>query len=722
MTAGESTTTYSWFGHRTSRRDLLRLVAPFLALLYIWWLSAMPIQPLLNLALVIYALLQLSLIFIRRRPRTTVFTSNVPTTTWIAVGIDLLFSLVLLSQAPTLGSVVYPLYILLILRALSTSRRLPLALVLPFLFGPIYVYVKQVGLFALPGLALDPIAEWGLLSGSLAIGTAAIWASALQQRLNGALRQELRTERMGREARIGDLERSANDLRSRMRQLHALEEGLRVITSTLSLDEVLNQIVDSTVQMLGSSRVHGMALSLQQGGEFDHRLFMLKSAKGYDWAVSLTRRAMLQEVPIIITDAALDGELAETIPQGMRSVLCVPLFVGDGPAEGALTVVSASASAFSSSDARHLTALSMQAGIAINNAELHNRLSQQQQLLHSVIRDINDGLVVIDTHSQVVITNPQGQALLDELSQSQPLADQLIELADRIRSEGKLTLMVEMYFKQNDDAGQFYQAYASLVRYDEHDEPLVAIVLHDITAQKLEERSRSEFISMVAHELRNPLNSLNGFIKVVLRGQAGALTALQTEFLTIADGQVELLKSRISEFLEYNRVEAGQLTLEPRWNDLSLLVAGTATRLGLQAEQNGIRLANAVEMNLPECIFDSERIGQVLNNLIENAIKATPPGGSITLRSELHQNEVWIRVCDTGVGIPKDEQDKIFQRFYRAHNRASSKGNHLGLGLTICQQIVVGHNGRIWVESEEGRGSCFSFALPLTPREVLVSQ
>jgi signal transduction histidine kinase len=112
----------------------------------------------------------------------------------------------------------------------------------------------------------------------------------------------------------------------------------------------------------------------------------------------------------------------------------------------------------------------------------------------------------------------------------------------------------------------------------------------------------------------------------------------------------------------------------------------------------------------------------VLNNLIENAIKATPPGGTITLCSELHSEEVWVRVYDTGVGIPKDEQNKIFQRFYRAHNRASSKGNHLGLGLTICQQIVVGHNGRLWVESEEGSGTCFTFALPLTPREVTVNQ
>jgi signal transduction histidine kinase len=218
---------------------------------------------------------------------------------------------------------------------------------------------------------------------------------------------------------------------------------------------------------------------------------------------------------------------------------------------------------------------------------------------------------------------------------------------------------------------------------------------------------------MVSHELRNPLNSLNGFIKVVLQGRAGALTSLQHEFLQIADDQIEQLKGRIAELLEFNRLDAGRLALNPQWNDLPLLTTGTIARLRLQAEQSGVTLINEVDDSLPECFFDSERIGQVLTNLIENAIKATPPGGSITVRSELHETEIWMRVCDTGVGIPVEEQSKIFQRFYRVHNRTSSMGNHLGLGLAICQQIVEGHKGRIWVESDEGRGSCFSFSLPL---------
>jgi signal transduction histidine kinase len=670
-----------------------------------------------------YSLVHLALITYRRRLKAIGRTAALSSISWAAVVADAVFAVLLLNQASLLGEVVFPLHILLIMRALSSYRRLSIATLVPFLFGPLYLFAEHIAGTGAAEPSLSLLAAVGLLFGSLGIGATAIWAGAAQQHVNAALRQELRSERAGREARISDLERSANDLRARMRQLHALEEGLRVITSTLSLDEVLAQIVDSTVQMLGSARTHGMVLSLESEGAFDHRLFMLDDPKGGAWATSIARRAIQQQVPLIIADAALDTDLVATLPDGVHAILCVPLFVGDGPAQGTLTVVSTDRSAFSSSDARHLSALAMQAGIAIHNAEMHSRLRQQQRLLEAVVRDINDGLVVVDSRSQIILSNPIGRSLLESTTDvHQPILTQLLALSSSIRAESRATLMSELHLKREDDETELvYQAFGSQVRHDESEAPLVAIVLRDITQQKEEERSRTEFISMVSHELRNPLNSLNGFIKVVLRGQAGALTPLQHEFLAIADGQVELLKSRIGELLEYNRVEAGQLVLDPQWNDLSLLVAGTTTRLGLQAQQAGITLVNEVAPNLPECPFDSERIGQVLNNLIENAIKATPPGGSITLRSELYEDEVWIRVSDTGVGIPAEEQSKIFQRFYRAHNRSSSRGNHLGLGLAICQQIVAGHHGRLWVESEEGCGSCFTFSLPLAGREAVLN-
>jgi two-component system, NtrC family, sensor histidine kinase KinB len=712
--------TRPWFA--PSRRDIIRGFAPILGLAVAWSFStAIPPYPVLA-GLVLYALIQLGLTALRRGATRLAASATRKTLEWGSVGCDALFCALLISQAGTLGGTVYPLYMVIALRSISAYRRLPAAVMIPFVFGPLYLFTHQLSQPNPAASALERFSRWGLLFGSLSFGAIAIWISAAQQRMNAALRKELRAEQLENEARVGDLERSANDLRARMRQLHALEEGLRVITSTLSLDEVLNQIVDSTLQMLGTARVQGMVLSLQVDDAFNHRLFMLANDNTPTWASSLARRAMQQQVPLIIGDTANDAAIASTMPEGLRAALCVPLFVGDGPPQGALTVVTSELAAFSSSDARHLTALAMQAGIAIHNAEMHSRIGQQQRLLEAVVRDINDGLVVIDARSQIVLTNPLGRALLENEQDSQQIQTQLFALAASLRVENKPALACELRLKHEEESEQVFQALGSQVRQDESEEPLVAIVLHDITAQKAEEQSRTEFISMVAHELRNPLNSLNGFIKVVLRGQAGALTALQHEFLEIADGQVEQLKSRISELLEYNRVEAGRLILNPQWNDMSLLVAGAATRLSLQAEQNGLKLINEAASDLPDCIFDSERIGQVLNNLIENAIKATPPGGTITLRSELYEEEVWIRVCDTGVGIPADEQTKIFQRFYRAHNRASSKGNHLGLGLAICQQIIASHNGRLWVESEEGHGSNFTFALPLITREAVVNE
>ena len=722
MIAGDAITARARPWLAANRRDIKRALAAVAMLGLAWWLSALALPASVWYGTIAYGLVHLSLVIYQRYSRAVGRPSKDGAVVWLAIGADAIFALGLIGYTSVQGRDVYPLYLVLLLRALSSYRRVPISAIIPFMFGPVYVYTHQFQVARLGQIPLDRLTGWGLLLGSLGIGAIGIWAGAAQQRVNSALRHELRAERLAREARIADLERSANDLRARMRQLHALEEGLRVITSTLSLDEVLNQIVDSTVQMLGSARVHGVVLSLESAGGFDQTLCMVDNTADAAWAALLARRAIEQQVPLVIGDVSLDAELARLMPVTVRSALCVPLFAGGGPAQGALTVVSTSTSAFSSSDARHLTALALQAGIAIHNAELHSRLRQQQRLLEAVVRDINDGLIVVDARSQIVLINPIGRQLLEGTDDTQQAMSQLLALCSSIRGEDRPTLMSELHLKQADgEIERVYQAFGSQVRHDESEELLVAIVLRDITQQKEDERSRTEFISMVSHELRNPLNSLNGFIKVILRGQAGALTALQHEFLEIADGQVEQLKSRISELLEYNRVEAGKLVLDPRPGDLSLLVTGTATRLALQAEQAGLTLVNEIAPNLPECTFDSERIGQVLNNLIENAIKATPPGGTITLRSELYEDEVWVRVCDTGVGIPAEEQSKIFQRFYRAHNRASSKGNHLGLGLAICQEIVAGHRGRLWVESEEGHGSCFTFALPLTPVEAAVN-
>lgn len=703
--------------------QITRALAMPIAVCGAWWFAATPLPSFVWSALIVYALVQLVLLRRVRQAAGRAVSLGYGLALATNAGLALF---VLLYQAILPPNGIYPIFSLIALHTLAIYQQLPVAILVPFLLGPTYLFSQALQQPTPASTTWEQQAQWVLLLSSLGFGVAAIWLHAAQQRINQALRQSLHEAHGAAELRIAQMERIANDLRARMREQYALEEGLRVVTSTLSLDDVLSQIVDSAIQVLGADRVQGIVLSLEDDGVFEHRTSLYDDAADGPWKDLLANRTLQQQVPLIINDVLQDSELAPALPYTIRSALSVPLYAAGGAPRGTLTVVSTERSAFSSGDARHMIAFAMQAGIAIGNAEMHSRIRQQQDLLESVMHDMSDGLVVVDAQQEVVLTNPLGRALLDRHTTTVPVREQLLGLAASVHASTNALLTSEIHLEQaevqHEEAHEAYLALASQVRQSDGSEPLTAIVLHDITSQKAEEHARTEFISMVAHELRNPLNSLNGFVKIVLQGRAGPLNEMQREFLEIADNQIERLKGRISELLEFNRLEAGRLVLNPQVSDLPMLVASTLTRLSLQAEQSGIQLINAIRSDFPECVFDAERVGQVITNLVENAFKATPPGGSVTLSAAVHNDEIHVRVQDTGVGISAEDHSKIFQAFYRAHDRASSHGNHLGLGLAICKQIIDGHQGRIWVESEEGKGTSFTFALPLHPMERAVNE
>lgn len=713
MIAGETLTRQLPYWLVERRERLTHLFAPVPALALVLWLSLAGLPETLWMALIGYASIHLWLFWmVHGRPNSGAV--RLRHIDWASILVDALLSVVALSVADSLLGFL-PLYVLIAWRAISGYGRNQATTAILFALGPIFLF--QLLLSRAGDAALTASEQWGaagILAGSLGCGIVAIMSSARQKASINQLKIELQRERNTREARVEELEHLANELRMRMRERHALEEGLRAITSTLSLDDVLEQILDSTVQTFGADRTHAVVLTLRTDGSLNNRMFARNQQLQAQWVEPLIRRVMRDQTPVVVADSALDPELGEISKIGLRSIICVPLFVGDGPPRGALTVVSATFAAFSSSDARHLSAFAAQAGIAIGNAELHSRLRRQQHLLQAVLRDINDGLVVLDKDDNVVLANPIGQALLNDASAAQPWLERMRELASRLSDDGRPVASPEWIVgdPECEEGCIVYQAVASRVRTDDDLPDLTAIVLHDITDHKAEERARMDFISMVSHELRNPLHTLNGFVKLVLQGRAGPLTPVQQDFLSMADEQIEQLSRRVSELLEYNRFKAGRLALQPDVGDLSLLIAGTVNRLKLQAEQQQISLINETPQ-LPLCQFDNQRIGQVLTNLIENAIKATPAGGTISVSAEVHDQEVRVRVSDTGVGIPASELSKIFQRFYQVAKHRRAHGTNMGLGLAICQQIVEGHGGRIWVESEEGVGTTFTFTLPL---------
>lgn len=702
---------------RSNLRERLRAILPLPVLALAWWFAAMPLSPLVTLGMVAYAAANLLLLALLRHAAVAAQPHRTLALLILSALSDAALAGWLLAYAGPLSLGIFPIYVMFGMKALHYRRKFLWVLLVPALLGPFYLstlYLQDRGPAGLS--AEQSLAYWGLVLGSVVFVGLLLLLSEYRLRESRRLNQQIAQQEAEHAERVRELESANNDLRVRIRRQQALEESLRAITGSLSLDDVLSQILDSMLQMLGTTRVSAAALSLTDASGFAHRVVKSDPQAPAGWADPLARHVVDQNEPVVVGDALQERLWRDLQRHGVMSALSVPLVDPDGTVRGALTVVSPQRHAFTLTEARHLTSFSIQANVAINNAELHTALANQRVLLEAVLRDIGDGLVVLDHQGRAVLSNPSAaQALQHNDAYNGGLRTEIAQISAELRAR-RAPLLSRTLKVGDDDHERHYQLYASLVHSGEHDNEHVAIVLHDITDQKLQERTRVEFISMVSHELRNPLNTLNGFLKVVLQGKAGELNELQREFLGLADSQADALKGRITELLEFNRLESGRMRVQPQWSDLTDLILQICARFRIQADQFGLSLDYHLPDHIPTLLMDSDRIGQVITNLIENAMKATPAGGTIVVSATVLDAEVQVHVRDTGVGIPAEQQEKIFSRYYRLEDRNSQHGVHLGLGLSICQQIVEGHNGRLWVESTVGEGSQFTFSLPIVKR------
>ncbi len=247
----------------------------------------------------------------------------------------------------------------------------------------------------------------------------------------------------------------------------------------------------------------------------------------------------------------------------------------------------------------------------------------------------------------------------------------------------------------------------------------VVIAINDITKRKEAEEKikeameiKSQFISMVSHELRTPLASMKEGIAIVLDGVAGEINDEQKNFLNIAKRNVDRLALLINDVLDFQKLEAGKIRANIQENDINEVVGEVQKTMLSSAKKKGIDILLELDDNLPKIRFDRDKIIQVLTNLIDNAIKFTAEQGQVSVCVQQQDEELVIRVNDTGMGTPKDALPKIFDRFYRVH-RPGKQIQGTGLGLAIVKKIVLMHGGRIEVESEVGQGSTFTVFLPL---------
>jgi two-component system phosphate regulon sensor histidine kinase PhoR len=336
-------------------------------------------------------------------------------------------------------------------------------------------------------------------------------------------------------------------------------------------------------------------------------------------------------------------------------------------------------------------------------------LDSQTARLSTVLEQLTDGVLIADSHGQVQFANPAAHKLFDTKTPlNHSVAEvvrnhQLIETWRRCQQTREMqSESVELPMRR-----QFLQ----LIAIPDSHEGGSLLLVQDLTRVRRLETVRRDFISNVSHELRTPLASLRALTETLQNGALSDPTA-GPRFLGRISTEVDALTQMAQELLDLSRIESGQVELVLAPVSPKQLLLTAMDRMKMQAERAGLKLSLGCADDLPHVRADRARLEQVLVNLIHNAVKFTKPGGEISLEAGSVIGAIRCAVRDTGAGIPAESLSRIFERFYRVD--ASRTGSGTGLGLSISKHIIEAHGGKIWAESEEGRGSVFYFEIPIT--------
>ena len=363
-----------------------------------------------------------------------------------------------------------------------------------------------------------------------------------------------------------------------------------------------------------------------------------------------------------------------------------------------------------------------------------DELSEDRAQLLAMLTSMVEGVMVLDYRSHVLQVNPALERMFGitraeargrpcaELFRNQQLNDLVTAiLRSRTNHEDEIVLAL---------AGRCLHVEASVAGGERENEACVVLVFHDITELRRLEKIRKDFVANVSHELRTPLTSIKGYVEALLDG-AKDDPASSVKFLDIILKQSDRLNLIIEDLLELSKIESGGVFFKEEPLDLRPIIDRTLAMIKLIADKNGHRLVSSIDETLPPIAGDEGRLVQVLTNLLDNAVKYTPAGGTITVRAKLLPEigttgsagrTIELSVADTGIGIPEQDRPRVFERFYRVDKARSRELGGTGLGLAIVKHIVEGHGGQVWVEANQPRGSRFVVRFPVSTNARLPTQ
>lgn len=555
------------------------------------------------------------------------------------------------------------------------------------------------------------------------------------------------------------------EARQRATQLEAIAELGRRITSILDFDELLSQVVELIHHTLGYYHVHVFlvdeaskeAVFRAGSGEVGQLIEERGSVRLRVGEQGITGWVAGSGLSLLVNDVSQEPRYVpdDALP-ATKSELAVPLKIGQRVI-GVLDVQSDELNAFDLDDVAVLQTLGDQVAIAIENARLFEELEEHKATLEERVRErteelaaalrhqkieadktraivegIADGVMVFDANHKVIMVNPTAESMLDlpvPIALGQDMRDLIKEAEEAFDREAALKVLTVLSAlvgsRERLEAGEsltqtrfqigertITASFTPVALADAGPFNVVA-VFRDITKEAEIDRMKSEFLSMAAHELRAPMTSIKGYSDMLLLGLAGEYDERQKQFLNTIKANVNRVMEMVNEFSEISRLETGALKLDIKPLHLDDLVSEVVVSLRPEIEAKEVNLTVEVPPDLPEVWGDRTRIIQILTNLVTNAYKYTPERGRIAITAQWVDDVVQVDVADTGIGIAPQDQARLFTRFFRADHPGVRRVAGTGLGLSIAKSIVEMHGGRIWVESQLGEGSTFSFTLPL---------
>jgi signal transduction histidine kinase/DNA-binding response OmpR family regulator len=342
----------------------------------------------------------------------------------------------------------------------------------------------------------------------------------------------------------------------------------------------------------------------------------------------------------------------------------------------------------------------------------------------AVLQSIGDGVMVLDQSRRVTIANPAVYALLERDAAS-VLSHTISEvMGDAVSQEDQAILRSLIEGERVAHAGlKIAWGHKTMaVSLATLDLPVAGqrgslVILRDITQEAQVDRMKNEFVSIVSHELRTPMTSIKGYVDMLAMGAAGAVTEKQHRYLDIIKTSADRLSEMVDELLDLSRIEAGKVQMNYQSVSLPRVLHEVVAMLQKNFDDRNIQLHLDIPDDLADVLADPGRLNQIVTNLLSNALKYTFEG-HVEVRVRVADGQVQVDVSDTGIGMSKEDQAKLFTRFFRASTARAREISGSGLGLSIARSLIEMQGGRIWVESAVGQGSTFSFTIPTLPESL----